>query len=250
MKINGVATQWRYPESSERELSRSLQDMSAKLSARMRDELRPMKFDATEEEINETEKGLLDYAESLLLPIIGSLSVTALTIYKFNSKQWMRIAKSAGGSKNEAVMLLALIGPSAAESWYSPQYSLWRAQATTSMRKLAANIVTDFTDKLRTASGQGKDKDFVVDLARERFEVYRSWSKNRASGIVGTWNSRLMRQRLKDAEVTHYFWRGVMDLREREKHVRLEGKRIALDSYHVFPGEEYNCRCWAVPEFS
>lgn len=250
MKINGVATQWRYPEMSERGMSRSLQDVAARLTERMRDELKPMKFDATDEEIDQVERSLLDYVESLIAPIIGSLSSVALTIYKFNSKQWLRIARNAGGKKNQAVMLLALIGPIAAESWYSGQYNLWRSQVTTSIRKFAANMVTDFTDKLRTASGQGKSKDFVVELAKERFGIYRNWAKNRASGIVGTWNSRLMRQRIKDAGVSHYFWRGVMDLREREKHVRWEGKRIAVDSDHVFPGEEYNCRCWAVPDFS
>ena len=250
MKINGVATVWRYPESSERELSRSLQDLAAKLTARMRDELKPMKFDASEDEIQQTEQGLFDYVEELLAPIIGYLPTIAFTIYKFTSKQWLKVARSAGGKKNPAVMLLALIGATGSESWYGDQYALWQAQVVTALRKYSANMITDFTGKLREASGQGKSKDFVVDLAKARFEVYRSWGKNRASGIIGTWNSRMMKQRIKDAEVTHYFWRGVMDLREREKHVKWEGKRIAVDSDHVFPGEEYNCRCWAVPDFT
>ncbi|ATN94117.1 head morphogenesis [Shigella phage vB_SflS-ISF001] len=249
MKINGVATQWRYPEMSERAMSRSLQDVADKLTETMRDELKPMKIDATDEEIDKAEMSLLDYVGSLIAPIIGSLSSDALTIYKFNSKQWLRIARNAGGKKNQAVMLLALIGPTAAENWYSGQYNLWRSQVTTSIRKFAANMVTDFTAKLRAAFGQGKSNDFVVDLAKERFGINRNWAKNRASGIVGTWNSRRMRPRIKDAEVYYYFWGGVMDLREREKHVRWEGKRIAVDSDLVFPGEEDNCPCWAVPVF-
>lgn len=88
MKINGVATQWRYPEMSERAMSRSLQDVAAKLTEKMRDELKPMKFDAADKEIDQAERSLLDYVESLIAPIIGSLSSVALTIYKFNSKQW------------------------------------------------------------------------------------------------------------------------------------------------------------------
>ncbi|QAX92036.1 minor capsid protein [Shigella phage vB_SsoS_008] len=54
------------------------------------------------------------------------------------------------------MMLLALIGPTAAR--LEGQYNLWRSQVTTSIRKFAANMVTDFTDKLRAASGQGKSK--------------------------------------------------------------------------------------------
>ena len=63
MKINGVATQWRYPEMSERAMSRSLQDVAARLTEKMRDELKPMKFDATDEEIDQAERSLLDYVE-------------------------------------------------------------------------------------------------------------------------------------------------------------------------------------------
>jgi len=59
-----------------------------------------------------------------------------------------------------------------------------------------------------------------------------------------------MRQRLNDAGVTHYIWRGKLDERERLKHLRWEGKIIGLDTDHVFPGEEYGCRCWAEPYFS
>lgn len=250
MKINGIAAEWRFPEASGRELSRRINEAVRDLVVDMRAELKPMKFDATEEEINQSEQSLLSKAEELLAGIMSYLPAIAFTIYKFNAKQWLKIAKSAGGKKNAAVMLLTIVGATGAESWYNPQLKLWQAQTANSLHKLLANIITDFTDKIRFASAYGHSKAKVNEIANQRFEVYQSWGKNRAAGAVATWNSRLMRQRLKDAMVSHYFWRGVMDLREREKHVKWEGKRISLNSEHVFPGEEYNCRCWAVPDFS
>ena len=60
----------------------------------------------------------------------------------------------------------------------------------------------------------------------------------------------LMRQRLYDSKVTHYFWHGMLDDRERLQHVQWEGKRIALDSEHDFPGEPFGCRCWAIPDWN
>ena len=250
MKINGIAKQWRFPESSERQLSRSMEQFTGAIVARMQERLKPLKWDADESQIEQAESDLLDYAESLLQVLFASLPALAFTIYKFNSKQWLKIARSAGGKNNNAVILLAVIGANMGESWYAPQYDLWEAQTKTSMRKFAANIITDFTGKLRDAAANGFDEERIYEETNQRYKVYSSWARNRASGIVTTWNSRMMRQRLKDAQVTHYFWRGMMDLREREKHVKWEGKRIAVNSNHVFPGEEYNCRCWAVPDFS
>ncbi|QAX92035.1 minor capsid protein [Shigella phage vB_SsoS_008] len=58
-------------------MSRSLQDIAAKLTEKMRDELKLMKFDATDEEIDQAERSLLNYVESLIAPIIGSLSSVA-----------------------------------------------------------------------------------------------------------------------------------------------------------------------------
>ena len=250
MKINGIAKKWRFPESSERQLSRSMEQFTGAIVARMQESFKPMKWDADEEQIDQTERDLLAYAEELIAALFVSLPALAYTIYKFNSKQFLKVARSAGGGKNESVMLLALIGANGSEPWYSPQYKLWESQAKTSIRKFAANAITDFTDRLRNAAANGYDRERAYEETNQRYKVYSSWARNRASGIVTTWNSRMMRQRLKDAQVTHYFWRGMMDLREREKHVRWEGKRIPIDSNHIFPGEEYNCRCWAVPDFS
>ncbi|QXV76486.1 minor capsid protein [Escherichia phage BrunoManser] len=250
MKINGIAKTWRFPESSERQLSRSMEQFTGAIVARMQESLKPMKWDADESQIEQVERSLLDYAEDLLQSMFAALPALAFTIYKFNAKQWIKIAKSAGGSKNQAVMLLVLIGANIGESWYAPQYDLWEAQTKTSLRKFAANMITDFTGKLRDAAANGYEAERVYEETNQRYKVYSSWARNRASGIVTTWNSRMMRQRLKDAQVTHYFWRGMMDLREREKHVKWEGKRIPVNSNHIFPGEEYGCRCWVVPDFN
>lgn len=250
MKINGIAKKWRFPESSERQLSRSMEKFTGAIVVRMQESLKPIKWDADEDQIDQVERDLLDYAEELIAALFASLPALAYTIYKFNSKQFLKVARSAGGEKNESVMLLALIGSTGSEPWYQYQYKLWEAQTKTSIRKFAANVVTDFSGNLRNSAANGYDRERVYEETNQRYKVYSSWARNRASGIVTTWNSRMMRQRLKDAQVTHYFWRGMMDLREREKHVKWEGKRIPVDSNHIFPGEEYNCRCWAVPDFS
>lgn len=249
MKVNGVVKAWRWPESSERQLARELQRAVRDLVVMMRDSVKPMKFDAEDEEITQAEIAASNFADQLIASLVALLPALAMQMYRFNSRQWLAIAKSSGGRANPAVMLLDLTGPTASEPWYQETENQWLSLTRTSIDKLFSNIVSDWSTRLRTLAMQEKKTAQVKEDLSKRYETYKSWAANRASGIVGTWQSKLMRQRLKDAGVSSYIWRGMMDSREREKHVLLEGKKIPLNSTHIFPGEEYNCRCWAIPHW-
>lgn len=250
MIVKGIVKQWRFPESSERQLSRSIQQAISDLVVMMRRRTNAMKFDATDAEIDDAEQSITDYAIELIKEIASLLPAIALGVYKFNSKQWLNVARSAGGAKNPSVIILMAVGANASEEWYRTLYGQWDSLAQTSLRKLFDNIVADWSTNIRNANFTGKRQEQVNELAEKRFAVYSSWGNNRAANMVGAWNSRLMRQRLDDAGVTHYFWHGMLDERERLQHIRWEGKRISLDEVHDFPGEPWGCRCWAIPDFN
>lgn len=249
MKVKGIVKQWRFPEATERRLSRSLKEAVRDLVVFMRGKTRSMKFDATDQEISTAEEEITEFAKNLALSLIGLLPYIAAEVYKFNSKQWVKVAKSAGGADNQAVILLILYGANQDEEWYRTLYGEWYNMSAGAYDKLFTNIINDWSSNIRQANFTGKKTAQVKEIAEKRFAVYSSWAGNRATGIVGSWNSRLMRQRLYDAGVDSYIWRGVMDERERLKHVQWEGKEISLNEIHVFPGEEYGCRCWAIPKF-
>ena len=250
MKVNGRIPNWRYPEASERDLSRSMQDAVTELVVEMRDRLDRLKFDATAEEISQAEDDISESAITFFSVVIAALASIGLTIYRFNSKQWLAIAIAAGGRNNESVMRLKEFGAGGYEDWYQDSLRKWEDTAEASIRKLASDIVADWTTKVRTANNIGKSRQQIDEIIEGRYAIYGSWSRNRASGIIGTFNSMLMMQRLKDAKVSHYFWFGMMDDRERESHIKLEGKRRPVNGDGIFPGEEYGCRCWAVPDFN
>lgn len=249
MKVKGVVKQWRFPEASERDLARSIQEGIKDLVVLMRSKTHAMKFDASDQEIDSAESEISDYAIGIIAGIIAALPAVARKIYKFNSKQWLDVAKSSGGAKNPAVILLIAFGATGSESWYKTLYGQWEGLTAASLQKLFGNIISDWSTNVRNANFTGKRQSQVNELAEKRFAVYSAWGNNRASNMVGAWNSRLMRQRLADAEVTHYFWHGMLDDRERLQHILWEGKRIALDEIHDFPGEPFGCRCWAIPDF-
>lgn len=249
MKVQGIAKQWRYPEASERELSRSLATFAGELIVFARDQLDKMKFDASADDIDQAESDLEDYAAYLIAGLMALLPSLALKIYRFNSQQFIDVAKSAGGKKNPVVVLLVALGYNANEPWYREKEDNWLSLTEASYRKLANDIIADWSNTVRMENAKGKSREYIDDVIEQRYKVYTGWTVNRSRGIVATWNSLLMRARLEDSGVTHYFWHGKLDERERLKHLSWENKRIAINSDHVFPGEEYGCRCWATPDF-
>ena len=250
MKVNRIVKQWRYPEASERQLSRSLALFASDLVVFARDQLDGMKFDASGEEIDNAEQSLEDYAAMLIASLVASLPALAMRIYKFNSKQFLDVAKSVGASKQPYIILIAALGFNANESWYNEIEDNWISLTEASYRKLANDIISDWSNTVRLENAKRKSREYIDDVINQRYKVSTGWTVNRSRGIVATWNSLLMRARIDDVGVTHYFWRGKLDERERLKHLGWEGKRIAVDSDHVFPGEEYGCRCWPEPDFS
>lgn len=249
MKVRKVTKAWRFPESSERQLSRSIQEMVDQISERAKQSVRTIKFDAIDDEIQSEENNLEDYAIALLALLFLRIRPIGITIYLFNSRQWLGVAKSAGGGKVPAIMLLDQTGPAQAEPWLPEKLQLWETSTQIALRKLVRSIVDDFSGRVRDMNLRDKKSSDIRKEIDDRSGVWRSWAANRARGIVGTWNSVLMRQRLKDAGVSHYQWRGQLDERERLQHLLWEGKIIEYNSDNVFPGEPYACRCWAQPKF-
>ncbi len=249
MKVISRIPNWRYPEASERALSRRLQDATRDLVVEMRDSLDRLKFDATNEEITEAQDDIESHALEIFTAVIAALFGLGVKLYRFNSAQWLVIALATGGNRNPAVLSLDAFGANGSESWYNTLMTNWHGLAEDSIKKLSSDIVADWSIKVKTENAKGATREQIDEVIDQRYGVYKSWSKNRAAGIIGTFNSMLMRQRLGDAGVSHYYWFGKMDERERATHVALEGKRRPVSGPGIFPGEEYGCRCWSVPDF-
>lgn len=248
MKVSGKIHNWRYPETSERALARQLQEATQKSVIMMRDKTDRMKWDADDDEISRAEDEIENYVIGLFLAVAFGFSSVARTLYQFNTQQFLLVAMSSGGSDNPSVVALNQTGAMELEPWYYEEKKMWQSQSQNSVVKLAREIVSDWSQTVRKIAINEGTRAQVDEETKLRYGVYSSWSKNRASGIVGSFNSRLMRQRLKDANVSEYIWRGKMDERERATHIALEGKSRKMTQF-PFPGEEYNCRCWAIPNW-
>lgn len=98
---------------------------------------------------------------------------------------------------------------------------------------------------------EGRSIKKIIDDIQGKYEMTRRHARLIARDQTGKLYGQLTRSQHEDAGVNDYIWKGVMDNRERESHVDREGERYRygeLGESHE-PGQEYQCRCVAVPIF-
>ena len=141
--------------------------------------------------------------------------------------------------------------------WTADQEKTIKAEPARQLEEVE-NIVTESFKKGGTATEtSGK----IDDL----FTADRKKAKNTARDQVSKLNSRMSRRQQEDAGVDRYMWKDSRDERVRPCHRSLHGKiflysdppemwyetnagRIYTGRY-CHPGEDYRCRCVAVPVF-
>lgn len=214
-----------FPDMTERDVENALNDLA---------------IDITENDVD------VEAAIAAFMLLVFGFAVSA---YKYHTRQFIRMAQRTGGENNRYVILL--IGGAYGnmnESWFNSKYITWRSLIEASVRKFAYNVLDDWEVQQRL--NELREQQETRRQIQKRLRKYKSWAKNRSSGFVGSWYSVLMYQRVVDTGVTHYIWRTQEDNRVRPEHVKLNMKRIALIAKHEFPGQSYNCRCYAVPDWS
>lgn len=237
-----VMTRWKYPQTIESQVNRNLSIAVTELISAMRESATRLKIDAAEE--LEEEDGYLDgIIAALVASFISTIPAIGAAIYRYNSSQFLVLAIKTGGRSNPSVLDLEVNGINGDEPWYNDNLNQWIYTTNKSAIKLLNNIKDDFLQTAATI----QNGDYV-NLS-DRYKVYRKRTANIASGIVSSLNSTLMRRRLEDAGVSRYVWHGMLDERERLTHIKKEGVSFALDGDDFFPGQEYGCRCWAVPDW-
>ena len=237
-----VTTRWKYPQTIESQVNRNLSIAVTELISAMKESATRLKID-TAEELDE-EDGYLDgIIAALVASFISTIPAIGAAIYRYNSSQFLILAIKTGGRSNPSVLDLEVNGINGDEPWYNDDLNQWIYTTNKSAIKLLNNIKDDFLQAAATI----QNGDYV-NLS-DRYKVYRKRTANIASGIVSSLNSTLMRRRLDDAGVSRYIWHGMLDERERLTHIKKEGVSFALDGDDFFPGQEYGCRCWAVPDW-
>ena len=112
---------------------------------------------------------------------------------------------------------------------------------------------------VQPAVAEGLRVEDLMPRVRERFGVSDSRAQLIARDQVGKFNGELAETRARTLGVESYVWSTSKDVRVRSDHAHLEGTVQRYDAPPVVdektqrrcnPGEDYQCRCQALPQVS
>lgn len=136
------------------------------------------------------------------------------------------------------------------ERWIEQNISLIKSIPYDCLNEMQAITQKGFVDG-RTITSIAKD-------IQKAYSVRRSKALFLARDQMAKLNSEITQYQQRDAGVNRYIWSTSGDERVRESHAALDGKTFSWDSPPVVdkktgrrahPGEDYQCRCVALPVF-
>ncbi len=138
------------------------------------------------------------------------------------------------------------------------------------IKSIQTDFINDIGSKVFTNLFDGGRHENLVSLIRERGQVTESRAKLIARDQTAKLNSALTETRQKALGIDLYDWGGAGDERERDSHFVLNGKtckysdptvysddggktwkkRKSIGAFEGKPGDDYQCRCVALPKIS
>lgn len=177
---------------------------------------------------------------------------------KRNVEEWARAVKKA-------------IGIDISKSYYEQGIfeqvrQLWMNELIAASQNFVFENLSELNAIISDGYRNGLSQDEVKELCRKHYEQSKSWFESMTSDRVSTLNSELTKAEHTDAGVKFYVWKSQHDNRVRQSHRSFDGKIFSWDAppdgWYVtkskglvltgrrcHPGEDYGCRCCAIPIF-
>lgn len=169
---------------------------------------------------------------------------------KLTVKEWKRVVKSTlgidlfedyynGGNYQRLV-----------DDWIRENVNLIKSVPSESLDEMQKIVMDGWYNSRST-------KDIMKDL-QEQFGVSKGKAKLLAVDQTSKLNAKLTQYQQKDAGCEEYKWSSSGDGKVRDRHRELDGKTFSWDKPPIVdedsgrrahPGEDYYCRCIAIPVF-
>jgi SPP1 gp7 family putative phage head morphogenesis protein len=144
------------------------------------------------------------------------------------------------------------VDPLLSEAGITPRIEAFTHQNVALIQTVPQRFFSEIEQKVMNGVRAGARAGEISEDIQERYGVAESNAKRIANDQVGKFFGELNRVRQTQIGIDGYFWRGMLDNREREEHEDREGERFAWDDPPEggHPGEDINCRCWADPDLA
>lgn len=178
-------------------------------------------------------------------------------------RQEVEVALRAGANPREAARVLRRVlslAPNQAEAVRNFEAMLKAGDREALTRVLRDRRFDSTLERALGAEGDGLEAgqiEKMVDAYRRRMEAYNAETQARTAALDAqklaqrlTWDDAVRAGTVDGSELLKR-WSGVLDDRERESHLEMEGEVVPwnepFSNGQMIPGEdEYNCRCIAV----
>ncbi|CBX44517.1 phage putative head morphogenesis protein [Erwinia phage phiEt88] len=256
---------WLHPDGVARDYQRELIKETRQFNKEITSAYGEIRFDGWQDDLTGVITSLQAYARRIFNPVIERLpSFFALTS-QFNDKQWRLIVKGGTGMQMPPAKS-SFIGPTRMptsstvlgidvyreEPWLAAMQENWVRQNVALINSIPADQLADMEQIVQRGVMNGSASSVIKQQIMDRYAVSENRAKLIATDQIGKANAALSKQRLDDAGIKDYIWRGVLDQRERAIHVSREGKKYPVGYQHNDGqiGMAVRCRCYPEPDFS
>lgn len=135
------------------------------------------------------------------------------------------------------------------------QLEAWTRENVSLISSIQERLLSDVRDLVTESASAGRRVESLARDLQERYSVSASRAELIATDQTLKFNSALTQTRHAEAGITHYSWSTSRDERVRLTHKELEGTIHSWDDPPItnedgdrnHPGEDYRCRCVAIP---
>lgn len=149
--------------------------------------------------------------------------------------------------------------------FYSSITQPWVDQSVSTIQSIPQQELGAMRDIISNGFRDGLPTKDIADQIQTEYNTSKRKANFLARDQIGTLNSELTRRQHEDAGVSRYRWVDSMDDRVRAYHhflsgsvfwwdrppaiMTMKGGSLVYSGRHCHPGQDYGCRCHAVPVF-
>lgn len=265
-----------YPESAEREYRRITNGYVKLLNETIKKHLPKMleaykkerhgdsRFDDMRDLDNDVRQELQKASEEL------EQKIAAYGLDKF-------IAKIANMTKNKSInewkrIVKQTLGIDLFDDYYKGEFyeqalKQWIDENVMKIQSIPNEALGSMREIILNGFSRGQTITEITKAIQAEYKVSKNKAKSLARDQLATLNSQITKLQQKDAGCTHYKWSDSRDSRVRDCHHELNGKIFSWDDppemwyetkkrgrvytgRRCHPGEDYLCRCIAIPVFN
>lgn len=265
-----------YPDSSEREMRR-ISNSYMKIVGQELKAILPDIIDAYDIEVrnNVREDGLWDLGKKITdtfqnaadnirkrtegLDFGELISKAAKGIKRSSIREWKKaVGKTLGVDVDEEYYT---------DDMYRDAMDEWVRERSDLFKDIPNNVMIDVRKKLEEGYQKGTPTNEIKKEIQHVYSSARQEASDNAAGSVALLNYQVTRKTQEDAGVREYMWYTRRDSRVRDCHASFDGRIFRWDGppeiwyqtkyngkvwtgRYCCPGQDYNCRCRAVPVFN